>query len=73
MLAKKKYAHLVEPLAKRTFNVREFARKFNPATELEIFPLADGLGPYQRGTLIWSNPQILTLSLFHKKPHLEEL
>lgn len=51
MLSKKKFAQFLEPFPKRDFNVREFARKFNPTVELEIFPLSDGLGPYQKSTL----------------------
>lgn len=60
MLAKKKYAHLVEPLPKRIFNVLEFARKFNPRVELEIYTLSDGLGPYQRGMSLISDTQTTT-------------
>lgn len=48
MLAKKKYADMLEPYAKRVFNVQDFLTKFDRSLTLQIYALEDGLGPYKQ-------------------------
>lgn len=48
MLTKKKHADMLEPFSKRAFNVEEFLGAFDKDLQVELYPLQDGLGPYNQ-------------------------
>ena len=69
MLAKKKHAAFLQPLAVRCRLVEEYLNDFYDGLLIELFPLEDGYGPYTRS--ISPSPQTSIPSWYRKKPSLE--
>jgi phosphopantetheine adenylyltransferase len=52
MLVKKKHGEFLQPFDVRCKVVQEYLKDFSGGLEIELYPLADGYGPYNRSTSV---------------------